>query len=137
MDLKYCPKCKRTLPKAFFNKKRKGLQYCCRDCNKACLKKHYKENTQHYIFKTKKRKSDTRAWINSYKSKLKCARCGENTFACLDFHHTNPETKEVSIARVWKMGWSTKRIEKEIEKCIVLCANCHRKEHYKLRCDIK
>jgi hypothetical protein len=65
---------------------------------------------------------------------LKCS-CGEDRFVCLDFHHLDPSLKCFSISQV--MGkWATTKIHieqflAEVEKCIVLCANCHRVLHQK------
>lgn len=59
-----------------------------------------------------------------YASKL---LCGEKDVACLDFHHLRD--KEFNIANEIK-NLSIDNLKKEIDKCIVLCANCHRKLHY-------
>ena len=67
--------------------------------------------------------------FKSFKRTLKCSRCPEDHIACLDFHHLDPTTKEKSVSKVAK-DWSLERLKKEVAKCIVLCANCHRKEHY-------
>ena len=72
----------------------------------------------------------TRIAFKDFKSTLKCARCPETHITCLEFHHLDPSLKEVAIGSV-ASTWSLTRIKKELEKCIVLCANCHRKEHYK------
>ncbi len=57
-----------------------------------------------------------------------CKECGEDNPRVLDFHHLDPTTKHRNIA-VMKAGrWGTEAIQKEIDKCIVLCSNCHRKE---------
>lgn len=74
---------------------------------------------------------EIRAWLLSLK--IACLHCGEDHPATLDWHHEDPNTKEVNIATVIRLGWSKKRIEVEISKCIVLCANCHRKLHASLR----
>lgn len=66
------------------------------------------------------------------KSYLKCNHCGENDPVCLEFHHLNPETKDGEIGAL-SSRWSLKRLQSEISKCIVLCANCHRKEHARNR----
>jgi len=47
----------------------------------------------------------------------------------LEFHHRNPKTKKRSISEMFHNGDSLKTLEKEIKKCDVLCANCHKKEH--------
>ena len=62
-----------------------------------------------------------------YKSKLKCSKCDESHISCLEFHHLDPSKKEGLIS---KMRSSRKKLKIELEKCIVLCSNCHRKLHY-------
>ena len=68
------------------------------------------------------------------KTKL-CTKCNENHPACLDFHHRDSSEKEYTIAYLTGNTGSIKRIIQEIEKCDVLCANCHRKLHYNERVD--
>lgn len=60
----------------------------------------------------------------------KCSRCGYNRcMFALEFHHRNgKKDKEFSISG--NSNLSLKRIKKEIEKCELLCANCHREEQY-------
>lgn len=62
------------------------------------------------------------------KSTLKCNRCPENHISCLEFHHRDPSKKEGNVGQIMSRC-STKKLLEEIEKCEVLCANCHRKEH--------
>ena len=64
-----------------------------------------------------------------YKFTLKCERCGFDNHVALDFHHIDPALKDRNISSAVLQGWSLKRVMKEIDKCIVLCANCHRIEH--------
>jgi hypothetical protein len=68
------------------------------------------------------------AWIDAYKSERGCAFCGEHDPTCLDFHHTGD--KEHTISHMAYKCFSIEDIMIEIEKCIVVCANCHRKLHY-------
>ena len=58
----------------------------------------------------------------------KCCRCGYNKcMRALQFHHVNPEEKEFGISVAGETrAWS--RLEKELKKCILLCANCHAEE---------
>lgn len=75
-----------------------------------------------------------RETINHIKAILikggKCERCGYNKcISALDFHHKDPAKKESELCRLWRRPWPV--IEKEISKCELLCANCHREEHYK------
>lgn len=61
--------------------------------------------------------------------KFNCVVCGETEPVCLDFHHTNPDEKDGGLATAVSRGWCEERIIREIQKCVVLCANCHRKFH--------
>ena len=76
------------------------------------------------------RKQEIRDWFSAYKATLWCAKCRESDPACLDFHHDDPNEKDLAIARAVNDGWSRERILAEVQKCTVLCANCHRKQHY-------
>jgi len=62
----------------------------------------------------------------------KCCLCGyDKCLASLEFHHLDPTLKEVST----KQGMSSlsgKKFLAETEKCILVCANCHREIHYNL-----
>lgn len=59
-----------------------------------------------------------------------CKDCG-GTFhpAVFDFHHLNPEEKDFSISAKLGRRWETTKLE--LDKCILLCANCHRIRHWK------
>ncbi len=69
--------------------------------------------------------------INEYKNKP-CADCGGTFhFSAMDFDH-RPNTKKLKeISRAIHLGWSWERIEKEIAKCDIVCANCHRVRSWK------
>lgn len=57
----------------------------------------------------------------------KCERCGySKSMRALSFHHRDRKTKEFTIAE--KMVWSWERLKKELDKCDLLCANCHMEE---------
>ncbi len=75
------------------------------------------------------RKRELKRWFKELKNSLKCASCGENTSVCLDFHHDNEKNKDHNISSMIKRGFSKEKILEEIEKCTILCANCHRKFH--------
>lgn len=59
----------------------------------------------------------------------KCNHCGISFPECVyEFHHTDPTKKDFGISEIMGVTWE--RLEKELKKCILLCANCHRIEHY-------
>lgn len=59
----------------------------------------------------------------------KCIKCGYNKYSeVLEFHHRDPSQKEFSISRKgYCRSWE--KTNKEIQKCDLLCANCHRELH--------
>ena len=127
---KKCGTCKIEKDISEFNKKRTGHQSYCKKCQKIYKDQHYKDNSQRYKDKTKQRKTDIREWVQNYKQGLKCEKCQEDRWYVLDFHHKDPETKELCISECVGNKWSIKRIQKEIAKCAVLCRNCHQELHY-------
>jgi hypothetical protein len=59
----------------------------------------------------------------------KCSICGyHKCLGVLEFHHKKGK-KEMTIGAILKYSW--KKIKKELKKCILICANCHREIHYK------
>jgi len=84
---------------------------------------------------TERIRLQNRAKINEYKLKKGCCLCGYNQHACaLDFDHRDPDQKLFNISQRVTKNWDSLLLE--IEKCDVLCANCHRvrtynEKHYK------
>ena len=63
----------------------------------------------------------------------KCERCGYDRCAdALEFHHLDPSAKEFNLSgKGQTLGWE--RVKTELDKCIMVCANCHREIHHDLR----
>ena len=60
-----------------------------------------------------------------------CAICGYNDCVdALDFHHTNPKDREFNV-KVGSLNKNEELIVNELNKCILLCSNCHREIHSK------
>lgn len=76
------------------------------------------------------KRREKRAALNTLKSAVGCRDCGERDERCLDFHHVNPENKYMEVARLLADNRAYHILLREIRKCVVLCANCHRKAHY-------
>lgn len=59
----------------------------------------------------------------------KCMECGyHRCLAALEFHHADPSKKDPNWTNL--RSWGIERIYKELDKCELLCANCHRERHY-------
>jgi 5-methylcytosine-specific restriction endonuclease McrA len=78
----------------------------------------------------KKKIDDNRQFIKDIKLNGKCYLCGEKRHYVLDFHHLVSEDKDSEIGLLVKRSSSRKRLISEIEKCIILCSNCHRELHF-------
>lgn len=66
----------------------------------------------------------------------KCERCGyTKCIQALEFHHLDPTQKDFGIAASGKTrSWD--KIKIELDKCVMLCSNCHREEHERIRSGI-
>lgn len=116
MNTKRCTICGKEKPLTDFsirNKQKNTYKSECKQCHNDKVKLRY------YYLKDV---------VNEYK-KCGCAKCGENRLYVLDFHHIDPSTKDGTITRM-STKYSLDRLQKEIDKCVVLCANCHREFHY-------
>ena len=114
----FCADCKVTLNEsnAYERKSRKsGFQSYCRTCFNKRVKQRWIE-----------RKHKAINYLGG-----KCQECGYNKcVAALEFHHLDPSTKEANWNKI--RLWEWKKIEEELDKCSLLCANCHREEHVRL-----
>ncbi|MBP7805003.1 MAG: hypothetical protein KA052_02120 [Candidatus Pacebacteria bacterium] len=95
-----------------------------------------KWNRTYYLKHTKKEKERTglrrqklREYVQGLKQNKSCIFCPENESVCLEFHHRDKKAKDFSLANAHVLGWSIEKINCEVEKCVLLCANCHRKVH--------
>ena len=77
-------------------------------------------------YQKRKQRKQNKLLLDKIKSKG-CEICGEKELCCLEFHHINPETKINSVINM--LDEPKEVILEEVNKCIILCANCHRKVH--------
>lgn len=95
-------------------------------CSKGTISYHLgagqKEKT---IERSRDRRNKIRAYIQDYKQSHSCKDCGENyPYWMMDFDHLGD--KEFNIGQFSTATESIENIKREIEKCDVVCANCHR-----------
>lgn len=99
--------------------------------NKEYSKKYYEANKEELKKANNARRHTRKEQWRAFKRTLKCTNCGESHPATLDFHHYdryNPLNRKVHI--MLRNGALKSAIEEIRERCIVLCANCHRKHHF-------
>jgi len=99
-------------------------------------KRHYEKNRKKIMDRSKiflsKTRVENRSYIRDYLSNHPCVDCGESDPVVLEFDHI-AGIKRGNVATMGNQGFCIKSLEKEIEKCEVRCANCHRRRHYKER----
>ena len=126
--MKRCNDCKKEKNFGEFSWERRGEKRSkrCKDCQKIRSKKHYKENSEEYVKYRHNLKERNQRYIYNYLKNNPCINCGETNPIVLEFDHIDPKTKEFGLGAAGQRRVSIKKIQEEINKCVVLCANCHR-----------
>lgn len=125
----YCWKEKELSEFGICKKNKDWLEYRCKECKREYDRERYKK---WLVDKVKKkefenvRKAEVMRYIKNLVLQKWCARCWyRENFAALQFHHIDPSKKYKSISEMVRgLRWIEK-IKKEIDKCEILCANCH------------
>jgi 5-methylcytosine-specific restriction endonuclease McrA len=106
-----------------------------RDAHKKEYMKKYRQDNKEKLYardkeKTQERRKKHKKLAVEYLGS-KCQHCGLQTdkYCVYDFHHVVPENKKADPGSLLHYSW--KRLQEELDKCILLCANCHRIEHDK------
>lgn len=130
-NLNRCTGCKQDYPIDFYawKSKKKNIRHRrCKNCTRAATKQHFLLHREKYDSRArtawKRRQIENRQKLYAYLAQHPCITCGESDLIVLQLDHRDPlvKFKEVSVM-LRTYGW--KAIQKEIDKCDVLCANCH------------
>jgi hypothetical protein len=129
--MRACTKCGEVKPLEAFPPVRRGqpkLQTWCRKCFAAYGREYYRENREaqkaRLLRNASARRSDNKRRMIEYLQAHPCVDCGEADIVVLQFDHLAHKTRDVGS--MLSGGWTWLAIEKEIAKCEVRCANCHR-----------
>ena len=132
---KTCKICKDSKDIKLFHKfkdMKDGYRNECKVCKNKITSDYKKLKGREFnTVKSRVYRATNRAKIlEYYGGVLTCEHCGlqDPIFSVYDFHHLYKSTKDRGIGQLINVGWD--RIEAELKKCIVLCANCHRRVHY-------
>jgi hypothetical protein len=125
-------------------------QYICksRECylkNRRQTEKRYYHTVDKYKSRVKlqakswgiKQRWILKQWLETYKKANRCKKCSMSDYRCLEFHHLNPKEKDYNIGKMITNKTSLSNLQKEVSKCIIICANCHRIEHFQERGKIR
>lgn len=130
--MRECKKCKKELDEINFSVLKTGriLSYC-KTCSNNAAKKAYKNNPKKIISQASKFRKKLKLLSNKIKEKYGCSFCDVKEGICLDFHHLDSSKKESEVSSFLGRKMKKQAFE-EINKCIVVCSNCHRKVHANL-----
>ncbi|QGH78288.1 HNH endonuclease [Streptomyces phage Tribute] len=125
--MKRCTKCGKDKPLDEFYKKssaKDGKMPNCISCQKEYKQTHYKNNSAKVYDKVKERRHELRDKLWAYKQGKKCVDCSETNPIVFEFDHLSD--KEHNVSKMVLDGRSWEAILREIQKCEIVCANCHR-----------
>jgi hypothetical protein len=127
-----CTKCFTEKPVEEFGWKSmaRGKRHAiCKECTAIRSNNWYYQNKEAHIENVmahkKEARQEAREYVWAYLAAHPCIGCGETDPVVLEFHHRSGKEREVS--RMVADGLSIATIQEEINKCDVLCANCHRR----------
>jgi hypothetical protein len=128
-----CSKCGSLKPAASFgwrNKAKGKRQSVCRACVAAYHRQHYERNKRRYIGKAARSRRraalERTAYLIEFFKAHPCVDCGERDPVVLEFDHLRDKAFVIGSALADKR-WQD--ILAEIDKCEVVCVNCHRRRH--------
>jgi len=99
-------------------------------------RKKYDQSPKRKANQKKSQKKSIKKYTNiiyELKNEKKCAKCGcgfDDCLSILEFHHINTKAKLFNINMRDVLGKSPEQIQEEVNKCILLCANCHKELHH-------
>lgn len=135
MNLKVCRVCKEEkilteFKKDYKKNKKQEIRYTnvCKKCDYQSNKDWVANNRIYSNNKVRERRAIRKLKGIEYKGGV-CEHCKQTYhFSAFDFHHINPDEKEKDPCLL--LTHTDEAFFKELDKCILLCANCHRIHHY-------
>src|SRR4051812_48457382 len=125
--MRKCYKCGDLKSLECFSKnsgRKDGLSPQCKECHKVMRRVHYEQNKEKVLKQIDRKKEEYRKWFISLKDKP-CLDCKQlYPHYVMDFDHLRD--KEFGLSKTLNYNWGRQRVLKEIEKCELVCANCHR-----------
>jgi len=109
------------------------MPYADKEKQKAFQEEYYRQRKGEWRLRNNARREALKEWFRELTKHNSCEHCGEKNSSCLDYHHIDPSNKYATISKMLADMRSREKILLEMAKCIVVCSNCHRKEHAELR----
>lgn len=121
-----CPKCAQDLPASSFSRAGDGYQHWCKSCFRAYFRARGARHREQAAASRKERRRRAVERLLDVLRSTACADCGEDEILVLEFDHHLGE-KEANIANLLAAAARFERLERELARCEVVCANCHRR----------
>ena len=127
---KYCPSCKTVKDKTEFSSKGNACKVCAN--NRAKEHRAIRRQNPEYVLlhnsKISARQKQNKRLAVEYKGN-KCNDCQQSFPDCVyDFHHLDPKQKDTNPSELLKKSFD--KAKDELDKCVLLCSNCHRLRHF-------
>lgn len=111
--------------------KRRNYLERTREQTNATARKYLKSHPQMIEYYKGYRKNIRQEFLSTYKKSKCCELCGYNEYPeILQFHHINKKNKSFDIANKVRTLSALKVVKSEVDKCILLCPNCHSWLHF-------
>ena len=107
-----------------------GRQPRCRDCAKAWYAANSAAHRANVRVRAIAWRAEMQRNLAAYLAEHHCVDCGESDIRVLDFDHNPGTDKKAEIAKLVNQGVGWARVQAEIAKCRVRCANCHRRKTF-------
>lgn len=128
--MKICLSCKQEKPESDFSRKGDGLQSRCKSCYTIYHRQYYEKNKEKYFAKNRLNKNRQRNRLKKILLSVKqrpCQDCGGVFHPwVMELDHRENTIKVESVSNLVGRGCPDEKLLAEIEKCDVVCANCHR-----------
>lgn len=133
MKTRTCTTCgvEKAITEFPWKNREKGKRHAvCKSCTAVRSNKWYYANKEHHVRNVMKHTRVSRQklkdYVNDYLSRNACVVCGENDPVVLEFDHVHG--KDSAVANLIRLNVPLSRLQEEIEKCQVLCVNCHKRK---------
>jgi hypothetical protein len=130
---KTCPGCRQNLPRSDFGRsasRRDGCQVYCRPCMRVRNKRHYERHHSRrraaIVAWNRRRRDEHARLVYEFVLSHPCVDCGESDPIVLECDHIRGQ-KRAAVEHLVSVACSRDVLVSELEKCVVRCANCHRR----------
>lgn len=130
---KWCGDCKdfrRVVEFSYKYSERRVLQTYCKICQSRRSREHYQRNADAYKERIARNnqitRGENRRKLLEYLSHEACVDCGLTDMVALEFDHHDPTQKVRDVSTMVQKGFAWTTVLREMSKCDIVCANCHR-----------